>query len=107
MARISADWSVDELLERLPRAARVLARRMHGVGCPLARSETLTQACAVCRQSVDRLLAGLEAAVAVASTRLAASGSPCSLEAAEAAGWHTRRRKPPERRVPHAREDRI
>ncbi len=61
---IRADTTVDALLDRFPRAAAVfVARRMHCVGCPLARFETIADACAVYRQPIEAMLADLRRSV--------------------------------------------
>lgn len=60
---ISAETNVDLLLDRFPAAAPVfIARRMHCVGCPVARFETLADVCAIYKQSLDSLLKDLRAA---------------------------------------------
>ncbi|HET9016881.1 MAG TPA: DUF1858 domain-containing protein [Thermomicrobiaceae bacterium] len=57
---IRADTTVAALLEYFPHAASVfVARRMHCVGCPLARFETIADACAVYRQPVGAVLVDL------------------------------------------------
>jgi hybrid cluster-associated redox disulfide protein len=61
---ISGDTLVEEILDRLPLAAQVfVGRRMHCVGCPIARFETLAEACGIYRQALDGMLADLSAIV--------------------------------------------
>ncbi|HUZ02662.1 MAG TPA: DUF1858 domain-containing protein [Thermomicrobiaceae bacterium] len=62
---IRADTTIDALLDHFPRAAAVFVRRrMHCVGCPLARFETVGDACAIYRQPVDAMLGDLRRAAA-------------------------------------------
>jgi hybrid cluster-associated redox disulfide protein len=59
---ISGDTLVEEILDRIPLAAQVfVGRRMHCVGCPIARFETLAEACRIYRQVLDNMLADLSA----------------------------------------------
>ena len=59
-AEIGPDTTVDEVLARRPLAAKVfLARRMHCVGCDLARFETLAEAAGIYGQPADDLVADL------------------------------------------------
>jgi hybrid cluster-associated redox disulfide protein len=58
--QIGPETTVDEVLTRLPGAATVfLDRRMHCVGCDLARFETLAEAARVYRQPTVELVAAL------------------------------------------------
>ncbi|HEX5165568.1 MAG TPA: DUF1858 domain-containing protein [Thermomicrobiales bacterium] len=59
---ISGDTLVEEILDRIPLAAQVfVGRRMHCVGCPIARFETLAEACRIYCQALDNMLADLSA----------------------------------------------
>ncbi|HET7036815.1 MAG TPA: DUF1858 domain-containing protein [Thermomicrobiaceae bacterium] len=55
--QVTQESSVDEIIAHVPRAAHAfIRRRMHCVGCPLARFETLRDACLVYRQPLDAML---------------------------------------------------
>lgn len=59
---VDLESSVAQLLNCFPQAAQVfIRRRMHCVGCPMARFETLAEVCAIYRQPLDRVLAELAA----------------------------------------------
>ncbi|ACZ38066.1 DUF1858 domain-containing protein [Sphaerobacter thermophilus] len=61
---IGPDTNVEALLDRFPVAATVfLRRRMHCVGCSMARFETIADVCAIYRQPLQAMLADLNAAV--------------------------------------------
>lgn len=61
--RISAALTIDEVIERWPATAGVFVkRRMHCVGCDVARFETLAGACRIYGQPLDVVLAELHAA---------------------------------------------
>ena len=63
---IDAALTVEEVIERWPAAARVfVTRRMHCVGCDVARFETLADACRVYGQPLDAVLAELRAAARI------------------------------------------
>jgi hybrid cluster-associated redox disulfide protein len=65
--QISVELSVDEVIERWPATARVfIARRMHCVGCEVARFETVADACRIYGRSPDAMLVELRAAVCAA-----------------------------------------
>lgn len=64
-APITFATNVDEMLDRFPATARVLVqRRMHCVGCSMARFETVADVCAIYRVPLDALLVDLNSAVA-------------------------------------------
>lgn len=57
---IGAEMTVEELIARYPSAARAFVRRrMHCVGCELARFETVAEVCEVYHQPLGALLAEL------------------------------------------------
>lgn len=59
---IHADTNVDWLLECVPSVVPVFVRRrLHCVGCPLARFETLTDVCDIYGLSLDDFLDDLRA----------------------------------------------
>ncbi|MBX5445490.1 DUF1858 domain-containing protein [Sphaerobacter sp.] len=61
---IGPDTNVDALLDRFPEAAAVfLRRRMHCVGCSMARFETVAEVCAIYQQPLQAMLADLNATV--------------------------------------------
>ena len=60
---LSGATTIAEVLSAFPAAAHVLiARRMHCVGCAVARFETLADACAIYGIAVDELIADLQRA---------------------------------------------
>ncbi|MGN6564954.1 MAG: DUF1858 domain-containing protein [Thermomicrobiales bacterium] len=60
---ITAELTVNTLLERYPETARVFVRRrMHCVGCSIAGFESLASACRIYQQPLDEMLAELRAA---------------------------------------------
>ncbi|MBI4493938.1 MAG: DUF1858 domain-containing protein [Chloroflexi bacterium] len=60
---ITAETIVDEVVTRFPASARVfIRRRMHCVGCEVARFETVAGACRIYRQPLDAVLAELRRA---------------------------------------------
>lgn len=60
MSQIDAQMNLEELFHRYPLVtSEFIERRMHCVGCPLARFETIADACRIYRQPVDDLLAAL------------------------------------------------
>ena len=63
---ISGETIVEEILDQFPSAAKVfVGRRMHCVGCPIARFETLAEVCRIYRQAVDGMVAELSAVCSV------------------------------------------
>jgi hybrid cluster-associated redox disulfide protein len=75
---ISGETIVEEILDRFPLAATVFVRhRMHCVGCPIARFETLAEASRIYRQALDELLAELRA---VTQATVDAATPPASIE---------------------------
>ena len=61
--QITAATIVEQVVTRHPATVPVFLRwRMHCVGCPIARFETIAEACRVYGRPVDRLLAELHAA---------------------------------------------
>ena len=62
MAQITEDTIIAEILQIAPDAAPLLiAAGMHCLGCGMARSETLGQACAGHGVDIDELLTKLNA----------------------------------------------
>jgi hybrid cluster-associated redox disulfide protein len=60
---ISGETIVEEIIDGIPQAAAIFVRhRMHCVGCPIARFETLAEACGIYRLSLDEVLSDLQAA---------------------------------------------
>ena len=58
---LTAEWTVQELLDRWPETASVFFRRQMGcVGCVMAPFNTLSEAAAVYHVPVDELLSELE-----------------------------------------------
>jgi hybrid cluster-associated redox disulfide protein len=58
---VSANDTIEVLLTRHPRAARVLVDHgMHCAGCAIAPFETIGEACAIYGVSVKELLAALD-----------------------------------------------
>ncbi|HEU5423801.1 MAG TPA: DUF1858 domain-containing protein [Nitrolancea sp.] len=63
--QVTQESSIDEIIEQHPRAANAfIRRRMHCVGCPLARFESLRDVCLVYRQPLDSMLAEIRALAA-------------------------------------------
>ncbi len=59
---IQSDTNVDWLLERVPAVIPVFVRRrLHCVGCPLARFETLTDVCDIYGLKLNDFLSDLRA----------------------------------------------
>jgi hybrid cluster-associated redox disulfide protein len=59
---ITEDMTVEEIIEQYPATSRVfLRRRMHCVGCPIAKFETISDACLIYREPIDEMLAALNA----------------------------------------------
>lgn len=59
---VRADTNVEELIDCCALVANVfIRRRMHCVGCSMARFETLADVCAIYRQPLDAVLADLRA----------------------------------------------
>lgn len=57
---IGAETTVEDILARHPNAATVfVARRMHCVGCEMARFDTVAEAASIHHQPVDELVAEL------------------------------------------------
>lgn len=57
---VNAETLIDDLLDRFPVAAGVFVRRrMHCVGCPMARFESVAEVCAIYRQPLAAMLAEL------------------------------------------------
>ena len=67
---IQADTNLDELLRRSPEVATVfIEHRMHCVGCPIARFETIADACRIYGKPLETFLHALwSAAGRVAGT---------------------------------------
>lgn len=64
---ISADANVDQLLDRYPSIVPAFVeRRMHCVGCAMARFETLADVCRIYGEPIEPLLADVRA---LATTR--------------------------------------
>jgi hybrid cluster-associated redox disulfide protein len=62
-AAITERATVDEVVSRFPRTARVfIRRRMHCIGCEVSRFETIADACQIYGQPAERFLAELRAA---------------------------------------------
>jgi hybrid cluster-associated redox disulfide protein len=62
---ITTESIVEEVLERFPASIGVFVRwRMHCVGCPIARFETVAEACGIYRRPVEPFVAELRAATA-------------------------------------------
>lgn len=62
---IRSDTNVDEVIDHGARVANVfIQRRMHCVGCSMARFETVADVCAVYQQPLDAMLVDLRAALA-------------------------------------------
>jgi hybrid cluster-associated redox disulfide protein len=60
---IAADATIDSVLTCFPRAVLVFVkRRMHCAGCPMARFETVADACTIYQQPLDTVLRELRAA---------------------------------------------
>ncbi len=63
IAAITERATVDEVVGRYPRTARVfIRRRMHCIGCEVSRFETIAEACRVYGQPAEPFLAELRAA---------------------------------------------
>jgi hybrid cluster-associated redox disulfide protein len=63
--QISAAARIEHVVTRYPATVSVFLRwRMHCVGCPIARFETIADACRIYRRPADRLVAELQAAAA-------------------------------------------
>jgi hybrid cluster-associated redox disulfide protein len=61
--RISAARTIDEVVQCWPATVRVFVRRrMHCVGCDVARFETVADACRIYGQPLEAVLAELRAA---------------------------------------------
>ncbi len=62
---IRADTNVEEVIDCCARVANVfIQRRMHCVGCSMARFETVADVCAIYRQPLDAVLEDLREALA-------------------------------------------
>lgn len=62
---ICADTNVEEVIDCCARVANVfIRRRMHCVGCSMARFETVADVCEIYRQPLDAVLDDLRAALA-------------------------------------------
>jgi hybrid cluster-associated redox disulfide protein len=62
-AAITERTTVDEVVSRYPRTARVfVSRRMHCVGCEVSRFETIADACRIYGQPAEPFVAELRAA---------------------------------------------
>lgn len=58
--QIHADMIVEDVLSRYPVTTQVfMSRRMHCFGCPIARFETVADACDIYRQPLQPMLADL------------------------------------------------
>ncbi len=68
MSQIDAQMNLEELFHRYPLVtSEFIERRMHCVGCPLARFETIADACRIYRQPVDDVLAALSSMINTAA----------------------------------------
>lgn len=76
---IQADTNLDELLRRSPEVATVfIEQRMHCVGCPIARFETVADACRIYGKPLETFLRALCAAAGrVVLTERAGDGERC------------------------------
>jgi len=64
MTTITGATSVDQVLTEHPATAMVfLRRRMHCVGCPMARFESIADACRIYHYPVDSFLTDLRETV--------------------------------------------
>lgn len=73
---IQAGTNLDELLQRSPEVATVfIEHRMHCVGCPIARFETVAEACRIYGKPLEAFLRALCAAADRAAT--AEDGEQC------------------------------
>lgn len=62
---IHADTNVDWLLEHVPAVTSVFVRRrLHCIGCPLARFESVTDVCKIYGVRLDDFLADLRSSAA-------------------------------------------
>ena len=67
MAQITKDTIIGDILDIAPETAPIfLSNRMHCLGCPSSRGETVEQACMVHGVEVEELLAKINASVAAA-----------------------------------------
>ena len=61
---IRADMIVEDVLSHFPSTVQVfISRRMHCFGCPIARFETVAEACAIYRLPLQPMLLDLNSAV--------------------------------------------
>jgi hybrid cluster-associated redox disulfide protein len=61
---ITPDMLLDEVMTHFPSTVQVfIARRMHCFGCPIARFETVAEACVIYRQPLQAMLADLNSAI--------------------------------------------
>jgi hybrid cluster-associated redox disulfide protein len=61
---INADMILDDVLTHFPATVQVfISRRMHCFGCPIARFETVAEACAIYGQPLLPMLADLNSAI--------------------------------------------
>ncbi len=59
--RVTSNDTIEQLLTKQPRAARVLVDRgMHCVGCDIAPFETIAEACAIYGVPVEEFMAALD-----------------------------------------------
>lgn len=64
MPRITAAMTVEDLLDRFPSAIPVfVSRRMQCIGCPVARFETVAEACAIYRMDTEHFIAEIAAII--------------------------------------------
>jgi hybrid cluster-associated redox disulfide protein len=74
---ITADLVVDDIIDRWPATARVfIHRRMHCIGCAVARFESVADACRIYGQPLADVLAELRTAASSASGPVSAPPSP-------------------------------
>lgn len=60
---ITTEARIDQVLNEYPAAAQVfLTWGMHCVGCPIARFESIAEACRIYQRPLDRFLAELQIA---------------------------------------------
>ena len=59
-AAITSEWTIEEIVNRFPAVVPVfIARRMHCVGCAVARFERVIDACRIYQHPLDGFLAEL------------------------------------------------
>ena len=77
-AHIHANANLDELIRQTPELVSVfIEHRMHCVGCPVARFETVADACRIYGKPLEGFLHALRSVSGQADRGHAASGEPC------------------------------